>query len=146
MSTEDVHHKLGFGDPLSILTHAPAEEVKKYVDALLPELGEIQVLQNRTGLVMLPYTDSRKGTAFHVGEVLVAEARVRLGGAQGYAVCVGRDQEQALAVAILDAALSANLHAKRIRAFVDAQAESLAADDRELLRCVEATRIELETF
>ncbi len=133
-------------DALSILTHAPAQEVKDFVDALLPDLGDVQVLLNRTGLVMLPYTDSRKGTLFHLGEVLVAEALVRLGEARGYAVCVGRDQEQALAVAILDAALRAGLQVERIEAFVAAQARAIAAADQELLRCVEATRVELETF
>ncbi len=133
-------------DALSTLTHAPAEEVKRFVDSLLPDLRDVQVLRNRTGLVMLPYTDSRKGTLFHLGEVLVAEALVRLGTAQGYALCVGRDQEQALAVAILDAALRAGLHVERIKAFVAAQARAIAAADQELLRCVEATRVELETF
>jgi alpha-D-ribose 1-methylphosphonate 5-triphosphate synthase subunit PhnG len=134
------------GAYLTTLTHAPAETVKAFVDELLPNLGEVQVLNNRTGLVMLPYTDSRHGTPFHLGEVLVAEAYVRLDGAEGYAACVGRDHVQALAIAILDAALSADLMADRIWAFVEEQGRALEGADKELLRKVEATRVELETF
>jgi alpha-D-ribose 1-methylphosphonate 5-triphosphate synthase subunit PhnG len=131
---------------LTTLTHAPADAVKDFADALLPDLGQVEVLTNRTGLVMLPYTDSAQGTVFHLGEVLVSEAHVRLGGAEGYGMVTGRDLVQALAVAVLDAALRAGLHAERITAFVAQQAAQQAADDERLLRAVETTRVEMETF
>jgi alpha-D-ribose 1-methylphosphonate 5-triphosphate synthase subunit PhnG len=134
------------GAYLSILTHAPTETVKAFVEELLPTIGEVEVLNNRTGLVMLPYTDSRQGALFHLGEVLIAEAHVRLEGAEGYAACVGRDHVQALAVAILDAALRAGLMTDRIWSFIEEQSQALEEADRALLRKVEATRVELETF
>ena len=68
---------------LTILTHAPANAVKLTAEALIDSLGEITVLVNRTGLVMLPYTDTVKGSRFHLGEVLVSESRVRIGVWQG---------------------------------------------------------------
>lgn len=131
---------------LSILSQAPAQQVKQFADDLVPQLGSIEVLQNRTGLVMLPATDSVQGTAFYLGEVLLAEAHVRLGSAEGYGACLGRDLEHALAVAILDAAISAGRQADRIAAFVKEQGHALAAADEQLLRAVEATRVEMETF
>lgn len=132
---------------LGILTHAPAEAVKNFADSILPHLGDITVLQNRAGLVMLPYTDSAQGTRFHLGEVLVAEAQVQLeNGVQGYAVCVGRDLLHALAAAILDAALQADLQTERITAFLADQQSIQQQADETLLRQVEATRIEMETF
>lgn len=131
---------------LSILTNVPAERIKPFVDELLPQLGEIDVLKNRTGLIMIPYTDSVAGTPFHLGEVLVAEAHVRVGEREGYAAVLGRDLEQALAVAILDAAVQSALLLDKIEPFIAAEAARQAAADEALLRQVEATRVEMETF
>lgn len=132
---------------LTILTHAPADAVKTFVEDVIPHLGDIEVLINRTGLVMLPYTDTSTGTRFHLGEALVSEAHVRVGsGEEGYAVCVGRDMEQALAVALLDAALTANIMTEPITQFVAQQEEAQKRADEQLLKQVEATRIEMETF
>lgn len=132
---------------LTTLTHAPAEPVKQLADDLLPILGEVRVLVNRTGLVMLPYTDSVTGAAFHLGEVLVSEAHIALAsGVEGYALVTGRDRVQALGIAVIDAAYRAGIEIARIEAFVSEQAAAQAAADRALLTQVEATRVELETF
>jgi alpha-D-ribose 1-methylphosphonate 5-triphosphate synthase subunit PhnG len=112
----------------------------------LPQLGKVDVLQNRTGLVMVPYTDSVQGSVFHLGEVLVAEARVRLDTQEGYGAVMGRDLAQALAVAILDAALQANQCTPQIWDFVHAEAVKQTEAEELLLRQVEATRVEMETF
>jgi alpha-D-ribose 1-methylphosphonate 5-triphosphate synthase subunit PhnG len=138
---------LPHGAALTLLTHAPAEAVKDLAEALLPHLGEVRVLSNRTGLVMLPYTDSAAGTLFHLGEVLVSEAQVEIaGGVPGYALCTGRDLVQALAIALLEAALRAGIATDTITAFLHAQAQQQAAADATLLQKVEATRIDMETF
>ena len=132
---------------LTILTHAAADVVKSFVEEIIPELGDIDVLINRTGLVMLPYTDTSTGTRFHLGEALVSEAHVRIGGAyEGYAVCVGRDLQQALAVALLDASLTADIMTENIQSFITQQLAAQQANDQQLLKQVEATRIEMETF
>lgn len=131
---------------LSVLTRAPSDEVKQFAEALIPSLGPIDVLQNRTGLVMLPMTDPVEGGLFYLGEVLVAEAQVRLMGAEGYAACMGRDLEQALAIALIDAAYTAGVAQESIAHFVAEQARRLDEADRDLLRLVEATRVEMETF
>ena len=134
-------------DYLAILTHAPAREVKERAEAVLSRLGDIDVLQNRTGLVMLPYTDSAQGTVFHRGEVLVAEAHIRLAdGTEGYGMVLGRDLEFAMGVAVLDAALSAGVLSEDLTAWLVEQAERQAVEDAALLRKVAATRVEMETF
>jgi alpha-D-ribose 1-methylphosphonate 5-triphosphate synthase subunit PhnG len=143
--------------PLSILSQSPVGAVKALAEEVLALLeaesaNPVQVLQNRTGIVMLPYTDSVKGTKFHIGEVLMAEAHVRLNRpspsvpVEGYGACMGRDLQQALAIAIIDAALRANLHADAIHAFVSAQTALLQQADDTLMHKVEATRVEMETF
>jgi alpha-D-ribose 1-methylphosphonate 5-triphosphate synthase subunit PhnG len=138
------------GHYLSVLAQVGAEEVKLFTEELLPQLGEVEVIQNRTGLAMLPATDSAKGGVFHLGEVLVAEAHVRVGQQEGYAACLGRDLVQALALAILDAVLQdvdANPAIKpQILQFVERMDERQQMADLELLRKVETTRVELEVF
>lgn len=142
-ATDDVD-----GARLSILVRADPGRLKALAEALIDELGEIEVLENRTALVMVPCRDTAEGSVFHLGEVLVAEARVRIGPGdhEGYAVCVGRDLERALAVALLDAALFAGIATEQILAFVEVQGASLEAEDRRVLREVEATRVAMETF
>jgi alpha-D-ribose 1-methylphosphonate 5-triphosphate synthase subunit PhnG len=131
---------------LSTLTRADAGAVKAFAEELLPKLERVEVVRNRTGLAMLPMRESARGATFYVGEVLLAEAQVRAAGAEGYAACLGRDLEQALALALIDAAHRAGVARTAIFAFAQAQAEALEAAEAELLREVERTRVDLETF
>jgi len=132
---------------LTTLTHAPADKVKRLAEDLLLALCDVRVLVNRTGLVMLPYTDSAGGVTFHLGEVLVSEAHVAIaGGVEGYALVTGRDLVQALAIAVIDAAYRAGIATEPIEAFAAQQAAAQADTDAALLRQIEATRVEMETF
>jgi alpha-D-ribose 1-methylphosphonate 5-triphosphate synthase subunit PhnG len=131
---------------LSTLARAESGAVKAFVEDLIPALEPIAVLVNRTGLAMLPMEETTRGEAFYLGEVLLSEAHVRAAGAEGYAACLGRDLEQALAIALLDAAYASGRERERIAAFVAAQAAALAAEDLALGNQVERTRVELETF
>lgn len=133
-------------DYLSVLARAPAGDVKSFAEMLIPELDAIEVLRNRTGLVMLPMRDTAQGALFYVGEALVAEAHVRIAGGEGYAACLGRDLEQALAIALIDAAMTAGIAHERIVAFVSQQQVALAAADAALLAQVAQTKVEMETF
>jgi len=133
-------------DVLSTLSRAPAIEVKLFAESLMSELEPIQVLENRTGLVMLPMKEPVKGTTFYLGEVLIAEAHVQAHGVEGYAACLGRDHEQAVALALIDAANTAGVAQNEIDQFYRAQANRLENADQELLKQVAATRVEMETF
>jgi alpha-D-ribose 1-methylphosphonate 5-triphosphate synthase subunit PhnG len=141
------HRQFSQSEYLSILSHATAQAVKDQAESVLPVLGDVKVLVNRTGLVMLPYTDNARGTIFHLGEVLVSEAHIRLAsGVEGYGVCMGRDLVQALGIAVLDAALTANIMTDEITAFIAEQSHIQQQADSFLLRSVESTRVEMQTF
>lgn len=131
---------------LSVLSQADAGETKAFVNDLLAELPEVEVLKNQTGLVMIPCKDTVQGTEFHLGEALVAEAWIRMQGVDGYAACLGRDLEQAMAIAVLDAAIQAGLHHERIEPFLRETAQKIAEAEETLMRKVESTRVEMETF
>lgn len=136
---------------LSVLTATPAQDVKNFVETLLSRLVAVEVLNSRTGLAMLPFTDSVKGITFHLGETLLAEAHVRVGEQEGYAACLGRDLAQAIALAILDALLQSHEPAAlaeqpAILSFVATAHHQQQEQEQSLLRKIEATRVELETF
>lgn len=131
---------------LETLASSDAGRIKAFAEKLLPELGAVEVLKSRSGLVMLPMRDTVRGTDFHLGEVLVAEAHVKLVNAEGYGMVVGRDLEHAMAMALIDAAAFAGLAQARIGAFVEAEAAIIAETDRQTLRAIEATRVEMETI
>ncbi len=135
-------------DTLTVLARSPAASVIALADALLPDLPDIEVITNRGGIVMLPAEDTSAGAQFHIGEIMMSEARVRLIGSavEGYGACLGRDAAHALAIAALDAALRAGLHTERIHAFCDEQAARLQVEDDALRRDVERTRVVMETF
>jgi alpha-D-ribose 1-methylphosphonate 5-triphosphate synthase subunit PhnG len=131
---------------LSLLARAPAEHVKLLAEDLIPDLEPIEVLRNRTGLVMLPATEPVHGASFYLGEALIAEAHVRAALVEGYAACLGRDLEQALAIALIDAARTAAIAHDRIEAFLAREHARQQAEDRQLQAAVQATRVEMETF
>jgi alpha-D-ribose 1-methylphosphonate 5-triphosphate synthase subunit PhnG len=158
--TSTIRHGLEYqAHALSTLSSVSAQTLKNFTDELLGDLEvlnvSIEVLENRTGLVMLPAQDNAHGTRFFLGEVLVSEARVRVDGVEGYGACLGRDLEQSLAVGILDTFLRVHddeaspaerALEERVHAFIAGQANAQLEQDAALTRRVESTRVEMETF
>ncbi|QRM33263.1 phosphonate C-P lyase system protein PhnG [Microvirga sp. VF16] len=136
------------GQALDILAASRPAETKALAERILDELGDVSVITNRTGLAMLPYQDTVKGTAFHLGEVLVAEAHIQVPdrGVDGFGAVVGRDLEHAMAMAVIDAAIAAGHRTDTILEFLDTEHAHQRDSDRERLRKVEATRVQMETF
>jgi alpha-D-ribose 1-methylphosphonate 5-triphosphate synthase subunit PhnG len=130
---------------LDVLSRADADRLAALAEGVLPGLGLVEVVQSRTGLVMLPMRDTVQGTDFHLGEVLVAEAHIRAAGTEGYGMVVGRDLNRAMAMAVVDAAASLG-QTPEIRAFLQREAAVQTAADTTRLREVEATRVDMETF
>lgn len=135
------------GRMLGVLARMPKELVKAFAEKLLNQHDDIKVLKNRTGLVMLPMRDTVKSTDFHLGEVLVAEAHIQNNqGLQGYGMVIGRDLEQAMAMAVIDLSFAAKKTAEEICNFVEEGEKSILKMDEDALRNVEATRVQMETF
>ncbi|UCI31702.1 phosphonate C-P lyase system protein PhnG [Mesorhizobium sp. B4-1-4] len=136
------------GEALRILAASRPASIRAVAERILDDLGEVVVITNRTGLAMLPYQDTVKGTAFHLGEVLVAEAHIAVPGrgVEGYGAVVGRDLEQAMAIAVIDAAMAAHHDTASIAELLDAEHAYQREADRQRLRKVEATRVQMETF
>ena len=133
-------------DTLSVLARADAIQLKSFAETLIPDLGEIEVMQSQSGLVMLPMRDTAKGVAFHLGEVLMSEAHIRKGEVQGYGMRRGHDLEASMAMALVDLAMATDVRRVDCKAFCDAQGQALQKTDEDVLRRVEATRVNMETF
>ncbi|MGY4307876.1 alpha-D-ribose 1-methylphosphonate 5-triphosphate synthase subunit PhnG [Bradyrhizobium sp. USDA 4369] len=138
------------GAALSIVARARPDRLAVLAEAVLLELEPLDVLESRTGLVLLPMTDTVRGTDFHLGEVLVAEARIRRAGArdefEGYGLVIGRDLEHAMAMAVVDLAGALEVRSEQIAVFLEAEKAEQTKADREAMRKVAATRVAMETF
>lgn len=86
-------------------------------DALRQELANevrasapvVVVEAPRWGLVLATARESARRSLFHLGEVLVTQAKVRVAGATGLGLVRGNDLEAALDLALIDAACQADL-------------------------------------
>jgi alpha-D-ribose 1-methylphosphonate 5-triphosphate synthase subunit PhnG len=139
--------RLGHGEILGILARARVDGVKVLAEQMLEHLGDIEVRSNRTGLVMVPMRDTVENVDFHLGEVLVSEAHIaNAKGHVGYGMITGRDLERAMAMAVVDLALASGTKREAIEQFIATERAHQSAADVELMRRVEATRVEMETF
>lgn len=133
-------------DKLSTLARADAARLKAFAETLIADMGDIEVLQSRSGLVMLPMRDTAQGVAFHLGEVLMSEAHIRKGDVDGYGMRRGHDLEASMAMALVDLAITTDVRAADCAAFCAEEAKALEAQDVDMMRRVEATRVNMETF
>lgn len=131
---------------LTLLARARPERLKPFAEGLIADCGDIDVKKSQTGLVMLPMRDTAQGTAFHLGEVLVAEVHLHAGGQEGYGMRRGRDLEAATAMAVVDLAVALGVAHSEISGFLDGEEAHLTAADNARMREVEATRVNMETF
>jgi alpha-D-ribose 1-methylphosphonate 5-triphosphate synthase subunit PhnG len=137
----------GHGAMLDILARARPDRLKQHAETLLITMGEINVIANRTGLVMVPMRDTVKNVDFHLGEVLVSEAHITdAAGHVGYGMVTGRDLERAMAMAVIDLSVAAHGQDDTTASFLEQERAHIAAADEERMRQVEATRVEMETF
>ena len=129
---------LVLGDPQLRRELAEAVRAGHAVEATLPP---------RVGLVLVTVRESARRRRFHLGEVLVSEAKVRVEGTAGLGLIQGRDLDAATDLAIVDAALAAGLPltAGWEFRFEAAEAELEARLDREQAVLAQ-TRVEFETL
>lgn len=134
-------------EALGVLARAEPARLKALAERLLETLGDIEVVTNRTGLVMVPMRDTVENADFYLGEVLVSEAQIAdAAGHIGYGMVTGRDLERAMAMAVVDLAMAAGLGTDETAALIADEGRRLTGLDDERMRRVEATRVEMETF
>jgi alpha-D-ribose 1-methylphosphonate 5-triphosphate synthase subunit PhnG len=131
------------------LTTIPAAQAIRLADRVRTNLpGPFAVISPPTvGMIMARAIDGARGDLFNLGEVLVTEARVSIGGHEGWGMVLGGQPEHALAVATVDAALEAGhaahkqIVAELSRLLADAEAEA-----REQWARVAPTRVQFDAL
>ena len=97
----------------SALASADAAKVAALADRIRDRASVVPLAPPREGLMLMQARDSVAGAAFHLGEIPMARVHLRLtapeGGAEGGAALMSDDLALVTRLAILDAALCADL-------------------------------------
>jgi len=92
-----------------ILVHA-SRELSRDLVAEIRRLYQVHDLESPDhGLVMAKIRESARADLFYLGDVLVTEAKVRIGSAVGIGLVAGDAPERARDLAVIDAAYNAAL-------------------------------------
>lgn len=131
-----------------IFARAEMAALQEMAEAILAT-GPWQVLQPpTTGMVMMQVTEVVEHQPFFVGDLLVTECEVQVGGfvARGYVL--GEDPDRAFHAAIVQAALADPDHPlrPRIDAFLTEQAERIAAHQGLEEALVSRTKVHFDTL
>jgi alpha-D-ribose 1-methylphosphonate 5-triphosphate synthase subunit PhnG len=91
-----------------ILSKADYEEINNMSNQLALKYGVIIIKDPSKTLAMIKMREPVKSGLFYLGEVIVSETIVELGGVKGMAVTIGDDYNKVLSMAIIDAAFNKN--------------------------------------
>ncbi len=89
-----------------ILANASREEVAELAADLKARYDVIVIKEPGKTLAMIKMREPVKQSLFYIGEVIVCEAVVELGGEKGVAVTMGDDTVKTMDIAIIDAAVN----------------------------------------
>ena len=89
-----------------VLVRADRSEVAALSAVIQKTYRPVIVKEPGKTLTMIKLRDPVKQGVFYIGEVIVCEAAVEIDGTQGMSVIMGDDEEKALDMAIIDAAVN----------------------------------------
>ena len=89
-----------------VLVRADGGEVSAIAAGVRSAYSPVIVKEPGKTLTMIKLRDPVKQGVFYIGEVIVCEAAVEIDGVRGLSVIMGDDEEKALDMAIIDAAVN----------------------------------------
>ncbi|KKI91077.1 hypothetical protein WQ54_16865 [Bacillus sp. SA1-12] len=100
-----------------------------------------------TGLVMLKTRDSVSKQPFYMGEVLVTECSVSVGQHTGIGIVMGEDPVRSYQIAVIDAAMNANLSiTNQLLIELELEEESIQQKIREEAVRIAKTKVQFDTM
>jgi alpha-D-ribose 1-methylphosphonate 5-triphosphate synthase subunit PhnG len=131
-----------------ILANSPEEQVCNLASIVLKSYAKSQVKLlsgPRQGLVMLRMRETVANSQFNAGEVLVTEVKLELEEQFGFGMVIGDSPRRAMAIALIDAALSkGGPVADRLQHELAELDRQLAKSRQHLQALVDTTRVEFE--
>ncbi|MFD0681906.1 MULTISPECIES: phosphonate C-P lyase system protein PhnG [unclassified Paenibacillus] len=109
---------------------------------------EIEMIQEpKYGLVMVQVRETAQKSLFYLGEVLVTECKVKIGGAMGVGIIKGDEPDRAYDLAVVDAAYGADLsETETWQAILQSEADRIAAERKAFHQKVLRTKVNFETM
>lgn len=99
------------------------------------------------GLVMVKVRETAQKSLFYLGEVLVTECKVGIGGAVGVGIIKGDEPEKAYNLAVIDAAYAAQLEeTEGWTTVLQSESERIAAERHAYQEKVLRTKVDFETM
>ena len=92
-----------------ILAKAEEKVVEQYADEIKDRHEVVVIKKPEKSLAMIKMREPVKESLFYLGEVMITEAVVELEGKKGIAVMMGDAYERVLAMAVIDAAINADV-------------------------------------
>lgn len=130
-----------------ILIEGSSELRARFAREMLNQHSVVTVAEPSAGLVMTQMRETAKQSRFYLGEILVTEAKVRIGESIGLGIIAGDDAEAAYELAVIDAGFNAGVAPeKRWLPELEAEsrriANSRASEDARILK----TRVDFQTM
>lgn len=133
-----------------ILAYCSDRELSELATRVLQNYseGEIKLLKGPSqGLVMLRQQESVADSQFNAGEILVTEVRLELNNLFGFGMVIGDRPMAALAIAIVDAALTQQGSlAEELTRSIQVLGQAVEQGRRKDYRQVANTRVAFEVF
>jgi alpha-D-ribose 1-methylphosphonate 5-triphosphate synthase subunit PhnG len=133
-----------------VLAHCTEEQVCRLALEVSEQYpaSQVKILSGpQVGLVMLRMEETVANSQFNAGEILVTEVRLELDNQFGFAMLTGDRPRQAMAVALIDAALrKGGALAQRLHSEIAELGYQLELQRQHLDQLVASTKVAFETF
>ncbi|MFD2043780.1 phosphonate C-P lyase system protein PhnG [Ornithinibacillus salinisoli] len=92
-----------------ILIQGNSDVAREFAESIIERYPYREIMSPRYGLTMIKMRETAKNSLFHLGEVLVTEAKVEIHQQIGIGIVIGMKDELAKHLAIIDSAYKANV-------------------------------------
>ena len=133
-----------------VLANCSEEQVCNLATQVLQSYpaSQVKLLSGpRQGLVMLRMRESVAESQFNAGEILVTEVKLELDGEFGFGMIIGNNHRQALAVAVVDAAIrKGGPISFQLEQEIAELSRQLEQSRRKVYDLVATSKVEFDTF
>ena len=127
-----------------VMCECPLEPFKSFVEEIEKDYPVRIVKSPDVCLTMVRAEDSLEKQEFYLGEVLTTECEVEVQGEAGYGLCIGEEPARGYCIAVMDALVRCAADDRRIKEFLDGQAEAVHQSEKEEYARTLQTRVDFK--